>query len=112
MTGKPNHSFWLGTNAGNVIDLIDPKPDQITIEDIAAGLSKVCRFNGQIKDWYCVAEHSAHVAELVPNQLKLIALLHDASEAYLCDVPTPLKRALGDVYSDIEARVTAAIALA
>lgn len=112
MIGKPNHAFWLGTNSGAVIDLLEPDPAEICIEDIAAGLSKVCRFNGQITRHYSVAEHSIHVAELVPNRYKRIALLHDASEAYLCDVPTPLKRLLGDTYMDIERRVTAAIAIA
>lgn len=100
---------WLGTNGGNKIDLYDPDPEQISIDDIADGLSKVCRFNGQIKRFYSVAEHCINVANLVPEADKLAALLHDASEAYICDVPTPLKRMLGDVYKDVENRVQYAI---
>ena len=100
---------WVGTNTGNYISLINPNPDEITIEDIATGLSNVCRFNGQLKMWYSVAEHSIHVAKLVPKQYKLQALLHDATEAYICDVPTPLKRMLGDAYSLVEERLAGAI---
>lgn len=93
---------WTGTNSGNKIDLIDPQLDQITINDIASSLSKICRFNGQIKHFYSVAEHSIYVASLVPERLKLQALLHDAAEAYICDIPTPLKVLLGNCYTDIE----------
>lgn len=100
---------WLGTNSGQVINLLDPDPDSITIEDIACGLSKNCRFNGQLKQWYSVAEHSIHVMALVPDHLKKQALLHDATEAFICDVPTPLKRMLGDTYHQIEQRLAAAI---
>jgi hypothetical protein len=50
-----------------------------------------------------------NVAKLVPDKYKLQALLHDASEAYICDVPTPLKRMLGDTYKDVETKVQNAI---
>jgi 5'-deoxynucleotidase YfbR-like HD superfamily hydrolase len=100
---------WLGTNTGKVISLIKPDPEQITIDDIATGLSNACRFNGQLKYWYSVAEHSIHVAELVPKEYKLQALLHDATEAYICDVPTPLKRTLGEAYASVERVLAGAI---
>lgn len=100
---------WLGTNSGQVINLLDPDPNNITIEDIATGLSNHCRFNGQLKTWYSVAEHSIRVMELVPKHLKKQALLHDATEAFICDVPTPLKRMLGEHYEAIEVRLAAAI---
>ena len=112
MTGNTqqwNDDHWLGTNTGKIISLTNPDPEQITIEDIAAGLSNVCRFNGQLVRWYSVAEHSIHVAELVPNEYKLAALLHDATEAYICDVPTPLKWMLGEAYSAVEKRLAATI---
>lgn len=107
----PNHSYWIATNTGKIIDLLKPDPEQITIEDIANNLANICRFNGQLQQWYSVAEHSIHVAELVPTEYKLHALLHDATEAYICDVPTPLKRLLGTAYSSIEGRMAAAIGL-
>lgn len=97
--------YWLGTNTGNVIDLNNPAYDQITIEDIATGLSNICRFNGQIKRFYSVADHCVNVASLVPKKYKAAALLHDASEAFICDIPTPLKRYLGDTYLELEERI-------
>lgn len=116
MTGNPIPQWegdWVGTNTGRVVRLDQcPQVDQITIEDIATGLSNVCRFNGQIKQWYSVAEHSIHVAELVPKEYKLQALLHDATEAYICDVPTPLKRMLGAQYAAVEERVADSIGAA
>lgn len=93
---------WTATNTGQRIDLTNPSPDSILLTDIAYALSKICRFNGQLKRFYSVAQHSLHVAELVPEHLKLQALLHDASEAYICDVPTPFKRMLGSAYTDVE----------
>lgn len=103
------HYYWVGTRSGKKIDLLNPDPKQITIEDIATGLSNVARFNGQTDNWYSVAEHSIHVAELLPNKYKLLGLLHDASEAYICDVPSPLKWLLGDAYKQVERRLQGAI---
>lgn len=109
MNEKYKIGNWLGTNTGNVISLTEPNEEQITINDIATGLSNACRFNGQLRTWYSVAEHCIHVAELVPKEYKLQALLHDATEAYICDIPTPLKRVLGRAYSDVEDRLAAVI---
>lgn len=100
---------WLGTNGGKQIDLNNPLPSQVSLDDIACALSKLCRFNGQLHTFYSVAEHCLNVAALVPEKYKLQALLHDASEAYICDIPTPLKRELGNVYYDVEYRVQDAI---
>lgn len=100
---------WTGTNTGKRINLRDPDPEQIIIEDIATGLGNTCRFGGQIKHWFSVAEHCIKVAGMVPPEHRLIALLHDAAEAYLCDIPTPLKRELGGAYTEIEDRVALAI---
>lgn len=108
---KPNHSNWLATNTGKIIDLLNPDPEQITMGDIANNLGKMCRFNGQLKQWYSVAEHCVHVAEMLPDKYKLQGLLHDAAEAYICDVPTPLKRMLGEQYAQIEERIANVIGL-
>jgi hypothetical protein len=102
---------WLGTNSGKVIHLDVTDPEQITLDDIATGLSNVCRFNGQIKQFYSVAQHSMYVASLVPDRWKLQALMHDATEAYICDVPTPLKRELGEAYSKYEREIARAIGI-
>lgn len=100
---------WLASASGKIISLLNPDPGQIELEDIATGLANIARFNGQTNQWYSVAEHSIHVAELLPNKLKLQGLLHDATEAYLCDVPSPLKSLLGEAYKAVERRLAAAI---
>lgn len=106
---KPN-GYWLGTNSGAVIPLEEfVLTSVIRLNDIATGISNICRFNGQIKEFYSVAQHCLNVSDLVPKEFKLHALLHDASEAYICDVPTPLKRMLGSAYSEVEDRIQTAI---
>jgi 5'-deoxynucleotidase YfbR-like HD superfamily hydrolase len=64
----------------------------------------LCRFAGQCRFFFCVAEHSIAVARLLPANLKLFGLLHDASEAYLADLPRPVKAGLPE-YKAIEANV-------
>lgn len=74
-----------------LIHLTNPEPSQIHIVDIAAGLAKICRFNGQINTFYSVAEHSVRVSQDVPDDWKLEALMHDATEAYIQDIIRPIK---------------------
>ncbi len=77
--------------------------EDLCVEDIAHALSMVCRFGGHCHRHYSVAEHSLLVSELVPEEYKLSALLHDASEAYLGDIIAPLKRMPGmEGYREIE----------
>jgi hypothetical protein len=71
-----------------------PLEEDIDIVDIAHALSMLVRFNGHCLKFYSVAEHSVHVSKLVAPAQALWGLLHDASEAYLGDVPTPLKKEL------------------
>jgi hypothetical protein len=63
-----------------------PKPDDIDVRVIACGLSKICRFTGQLRDFYSVAQHAMMVAELVDPHLRFATLHHDDSEAYLNDI--------------------------
>ncbi len=94
--------------SAKVIDLTNPEPGLIRIEDIALALSRICRFAAHTLRFYSVAEHCVLVSRLVPQEAALPALLHDASEAYLGDVSFPLKAVLPD-YKAIERRMEAAI---
>lgn len=98
----------IATYRGIAFDLLNPKASMIDIEDIAHGLAYQCRFNGQTNHFYSVAQHSVMVASLVPKPLRLVALLHDAAEAYLGDMVRPLK-ALIPEFSRFEAKVATAI---
>lgn len=104
---------WITTYTGKKISLTNPKSEDVCIEDIAKGLSNICRFAGQIQDFYSVAEHSVHVARLLQikghNRETVIAgLLHDASEAYIGDITSPLKAQLR-AYKEIEDRFSVAV---
>lgn len=76
----------------------------VKIEDIGCALSNLCRFTGQIWDFYSIAEHSWHTSYLVPPEHALCALLHDATEAYCNDLARPFKRMLPD-YMAAEDRI-------
>lgn len=102
-------SNYITTVSGKRINLAAPTVDDIVITDIAHALGNICRFNGQIKRFYSVAQHSMYVAQLCPPEQKLAGLLHDAAEAYLCDIPTPIKRVLGAAYRELEERFAAVI---
>lgn len=84
----------IRTFTGLYMNVFEPTPDMIHIDDIAHALSNQPRFAGHLKNFYSVAEHSVLVSKLVPDEYKLQALLHDASEAYLLDIPSPIKRRL------------------
>jgi len=82
---------WMTTFTGRKFHYLNPQPDEINIVDIAHHLSLLCRFTGAVSVFYSVAEHSIRVSELVPQGLKLSALLHDAAEAYINDISRPVK---------------------
>lgn len=104
----------LETYSGQFVDYDDPDPATISIYDIAHALSQVSRFGGHTKHFYSVAEHSILVSRLLDKSahgaFRLAALLHDAHEAYLGDIPTPLKNALGPEYRQMVDRMDYAIA--
>ena len=104
----------IRTFTGQEIDPLNPAPEQINIVDIAHALSQIPRFGGHSQRFYSVAEHSLHAYEEARKafagdfELQLTALMHDASEAYLLDVPTPVKhRMIG--YHQAEYRLMAMI---
>jgi len=106
--------------SGRRLDLLDPSPLDIEIEDIAQGLSRVARWNGQTAGkWaFTVAQHSLVVEQLavamkplLPARWRLAALLHDAAEYVLGDLITPFKAQIGDSYKALERRLLAAVFL-
>ncbi|MGO4302172.1 metal-dependent phosphohydrolase [Cupriavidus sp. RAF12] len=92
------------THSGHYFSYTDLASNVVTIEDIAHGLSNVCRFAGHSPEFYSVAQHSVLVSYLVPAEDALAGLMHDATEAYLGDMPTPLKR-LMPAYRELENRL-------
>lgn len=110
---------WQRMLSGRRLDLLDPSPLDVEIEDIAHGLSRVARWNGQTAgDWpYSVAEHSLLVEQLLPTFgpaapiERLAALLHDAPEYVIGDMISPFKAALGLDYRAFEDRLAAAVNL-
>lgn len=101
---------WMQTAAGRQFWPMDPRPNEVFIDDIAHALSMLCRFGGHCLRFYSVAEHSVLLAMRAPEPYRLWALLHDASEGYLVDVPRPIKSSLGG-YKEAEAKVTHAISV-
>ncbi|MEO9651273.1 MAG: HD family hydrolase [Roseobacter sp.] len=109
---------WQRMLSGRRLDLLDPTPVDIEIEDIARGLAFVARWNGQTigEHAYSVAEHSLLVedlyARIVPNaptKWRMAALLHDAPEYVIGDMISPVKAAVGPGYEALDLRLTAAI---
>lgn len=109
---------WIITRTGRRFDLSVPTADMVDPVDIAHSLSMQCRFNGHCQQFYSVAQHCLLVADLVPAEHKLAALLHDATEAYVGDLVRPLKEGMrvfykahgiASLYHDVEHRIWAAI---
>jgi len=102
---------WMTTQSGRQFYPYDPRPDEILIEDIAHGLSLLCRYNGQCSHFYSVAQHSVLASLLVPKEDALWALLHDAAEAYIGDMIRPLKHGVvGIVFQHVENKILQAVA--
>jgi hypothetical protein len=98
------------TYSGIRFDPLDPRPGDVAIEDIAHQLGYQCRYNGAVREYYSIAEHSVLASEHVPSAFALEALLHDAAEAYVGDMIRPIKiRDDMAYYRAVEARVQDAI---
>jgi len=102
-------STWMQTYTGKAFWPLDPRIEDIDIDDIAWSLSMQCRFTGHINRFYSVAQHCFHCSYLVDEGLQLTALLHDAAEAYLTDVTRPVKCQLSN-YKEIETSLEKVIA--
>jgi 5'-deoxynucleotidase YfbR-like HD superfamily hydrolase len=118
MTSRPIYPpYPVTTVSGREVYPHAPDPSQIVIEDIAHALSLLCRYAGHTKEFYSVAQHSVLVSDLLAlnrdtaGRYALPGLLHDAAEAYLIDLPQPVKSlpGLNGAYSDYEAKMDRAV---
>jgi hypothetical protein len=106
---------WIQTFTGKKFWPLDPRPEEIDIKDIAHALSLICRFGGHCREFYSVAQHSILVAQYCAVPDAMWGLLHDAAEAYLCDLPRPIKRSLRELsggeswYDRIESKLMEAV---
>lgn len=121
-----NAGDCIRTNSGLYMNVFEPTMDMICIEDIAHALSKQCRFGGHLSEFYSVAQHCIEAAKRVKilsqqrdsewgevvctKLIELETLMHDGSEAYLLDFPTPIKRGFPD-YKILENKLMRKIAL-
>jgi uncharacterized protein len=110
---------WQRMLSGRRLDLLDPSPLDVEIEDIAHGLARVARWNGQTEGAhiFSVAQHSllvetiAHQRARLDRRSRLAVLLHDAPEYVIGDMISPFKAVIGDAYKAVEQRLLAAIHL-
>lgn len=100
---------YILTSLGYQFDFDHPTPERVDILDIARALSNICRFTGHVRQFYSVAQHSVIVSQLVEPEFAFEGLMHDAAEAYVGDMSSPLKRVVGAAYKDVEHRVEAVI---
>jgi 5'-deoxynucleotidase YfbR-like HD superfamily hydrolase len=111
---------WQRMLSGRRLDLLDPSPLDVEIEDIAHGLARVARWNGQTRGphIFSVAQHSVlvehiagHLDTNISAKTRAMVLLHDAPEYVIGDIISPFKTVIGETYKDVEARLMAAIHL-
>ena len=102
--GRRELADWITTYGGIHFFPLDPEADKIEITDVAHALSLICRGNGHVKTFFSVGQHCIHCALEAEargygSRIALACLLHDASEAYMSDVPRPFKQHLSDYIS-------------
>lgn len=100
---------WIQTFTGKAFWPLNPDPNDVDIVDIAHALGMLCRYGGHVRKFYSVAEHCWLLSYAVSPKYALWALLHDSSEAYLLDIPSPIKRQLPE-YKQHETRLMECIA--
>ncbi len=100
---------WIQTFTGRQFFPLQPRAEDICIEDVAHALSLMCRYTGHTRSFYSVAQHCVIASNIVPPEDARWALLHDAAEAYLADIARPIKGLLPGI-KEIEARIEAAVA--
>ena len=120
MTAYDQSRAWQRMLSGRRLDLLDPSPLDIEIADIAHGLARVARWNGQTigEHAFSVAQHSllvhdifASIVQQASKEHRMMALLHDAAEYVIGDMISPFKAVIGSNYKDVENRLQRAIHL-
>lgn len=106
--------YEIETFTGQFVDTSDPRPSSIFLDDIAHALSNICRYGGHCRTFYSVAEHAIFVSKRLERRganrhLQLAGLHHDDHEAYLGDIPRPMKPLLGSAYGEMCDRFDRAI---
>lgn len=99
-----NKNDWIELWSGTRLNPLLMRPEDVRLDDIARGLSLSCRFGGHIREFYSVAQHCVIMSQQCPRELALECLMHDAAEAYLSDIPRPVKHQIAG-WDKIEARV-------
>lgn len=101
---------FIATHSGTKFYFMDPRPDEVFLSDIAVALGNICRFGGHTDRFYSVAEHCVRMSRLLDwdHHLAVWALMHDAAEAYIGDLPSPIKQVLPE-FAKIEAKILRAV---
>ncbi len=110
MGGNANSDAWVTTISGRIFHLDQIDPEEISIGDVAHGLANTCRWGGHVEEFYSVAQHSVIMSRVATAKFALVALMHDASEAYIGDIVRPLKRLLPQ-YTELEEKVMFALSV-
>jgi hypothetical protein len=101
---------WIPLFTGTRYWPEDPRPQDIDVRDIAHSLARINRWNGHTHTEFSVAQHSVLVCSLLPDELQLFGLMHDAGEAFLGDIITPVKRLFRAFYEEFEEATMRAVA--
>lgn len=96
---------WSQIYSGKKFWPLDPRPEEVDINDIAHSLAFQCRFNGHCNSFFSIAQHSVFVSKIVPLEQALAGLLHDAPETYVGDIVSPLKKCLPPQFKEIEKEI-------
>lgn len=100
---------FIRLHSGRKFHILNPRSHEIHIDDIVWALSHICRFTGHTRAFYSVAQHCCHVSDILPRDSQLAGLLHDAQEAFVNDLASPIKQYLPQ-YKEMELRVEQLIA--
>ena len=92
--GEKRRGDWMTTFTGQRYWPLDPRPEDVRLEDIAHALARLCHWNGHCREFISVAQHSVMVARMLPDRLRALGLLHDAHEAYVGDMIRPVHHCL------------------